>query len=251
VLKKILVGLFCLEASLVAHEGAHFVAMRANGVEVEEMSLGIGPILYQKQLPEFKFSVKLIPIMAYVASSKRGMETAEKLPLFQIILIDLAGVFSNLVLASLIFLGLKLKESSKSWLVDFIFLPKNYFLLFKDALIGMVTFGSVKPKNNGALLLENQPNLFWQYLLFLNLMLAIFNLLPAQMLDGGQVFFLFLAIALQFLGKVYGISEKTLGSIALMVSFITFYMLIMLLINGLRMRWVAVVKLEDKKNKTP
>ena len=249
-LKKILIGLFCLEASMAVHEGAHFVLMRAYGVEVEEMSIGIGPVLYQKQFPEFKFSVRLIPIMAYVAPSKKGVETETALPLLPIILIDLAGVFSNLLLASLVFLGLKLRESSPSWLVDFLFLPKNYFLLFKDLLVSMVTFGVARPQNNGALILERQPGFFWQYLFLINLILGLANLLPVQMLDGGKVFFLFFATGLGMARDLFGISEKTLLIVAQVVNFVTFYMLIVLMLKSLQMQFIRIVNLNEQ-NKTP
>lgn len=242
-MKKFLIGLFCLEVAFIVHEGAHFVLMRANGMEVEEASLGIGPVLYQKQFPEFKFSVRLIPIMAYVMPSKKGIETERTLPLLNIILIDLAGVFVNLALASLVFLVLKLKESSQSWLTEFLFSPINYFRMFKSALVSMLTLKSVKPQYNGALILETSPGLAGRYLLQWNLMLGILNLLPAQMLDGGKVFFIFLAMALDWIGVTFGISGKTLAIVLEVINMATFWMLFMIIIYGLD---EPMVKIEKK-----
>src|SRR3989344_5677648 len=196
-LKKILLGLLCLGICFTVHEGAHFAMMRANSVEVEEVSFGIGPILYQAQMADFRFCLRLIPVMAYVQPSQKGAEAMLALPLLNIMVIYLAGVATNLVLASLVFLLLRLKSASPDWLMEFFRLPKNYFLLFKDALLSMITFGFVAPKNNGGLVLETQPPTFWRYLLFLNLILGILNLLPAQGLDGGQAFLLALTTALQ------------------------------------------------------
>ncbi|MDP3999518.1 MAG: site-2 protease family protein [bacterium] len=248
-LKKILLGLLCLEICFAVHEGAHLVMMRANGVEVEEMSFGMGSVLYQTQVSGIKLSLRLIPIAAYVQPSQKGAETLLVLPLLNIMIIYLAGVATNLVLASLVFLMLRLKSASLDWLMEFIRLPKNYLLLFKDAFLSMVTFGFVAPKNNGGLVLENQPPMFWRYLLSLNLILGILNLLPAKMLDGGQAFLLALMIALRY----FQVSEPSAAYILGAVDSLMFIMLILLILNGLPMQFVKVLNppKEEEKNSTP
>lgn len=242
-LKKILIGFLCVETSLVAHEASHFAAMRANGVEVAEVSIGVGPVIYVKQFADFQFSVRLIPIMAYVAPSQKGGEIMLALPLLNVLLIDLAGVFTNLLLASLIFLGLRQKESPSTWLADVIRLPKNYFLLFKDALLYMVTIGGIVPKDNGALILEKEPRIVWRYFLLLNLTLGVLNLLPVKMLDGGQIFFLLLVTALQ----QFRVSEKSAASILTAANFAMLLTLFFLIMNSLPMHFVKVLNPPENK----
>jgi regulator of sigma E protease len=50
---------------IVAHELGHFLAARLMGVEVEEFSMGMGPLLWQKRTTRTKYSVRLFPIGGY------------------------------------------------------------------------------------------------------------------------------------------------------------------------------------------
>ena len=48
------------------HELGHYVAARRQGIPVKELSLGIGPKIFQRQGKNTKFSLRIIPIFAYV-----------------------------------------------------------------------------------------------------------------------------------------------------------------------------------------
>jgi regulator of sigma E protease len=59
------VVLFCV--MIIPHELGHFVAAKAVGVQVNEFSMGMGPLLFQRQKGETLYSVRLLPIGGYCA----------------------------------------------------------------------------------------------------------------------------------------------------------------------------------------
>lgn len=65
---SIIITLLILSVLIVVHEFGHFIVARLNGVQVEEFSLGMGPLLYQKCSAKSgtQYSVRLFPIGGYV-----------------------------------------------------------------------------------------------------------------------------------------------------------------------------------------
>lgn len=250
---KILAILVSIEVALVVHESAHFVAMRAYGVEVKEMSIGIGPVLYEKQFDNLHFTVKAIPIMAYVAPSKSGVEKLNKMSFPRLVIIMLAGVFTNLVLASLVFLWLKSREASQeefpivqSGVLSLaISLPKKYLFMFKDLLLEMVLVGR-PPENKGALFLKRTPGPLLKWMLFLNLILGIANALPVGFLDGGKVFIALLMMILSLVSLVVPLTAENVNMILAVVNLVTFFMFITLIFRGIRTQFIVFEQDKDK-----
>ncbi len=251
-LKKILLILACVEVSLLAHEMGHFAVMRQNGVEVQELCLGIGPLLYQRQFDSFTFSIKLIPITAYVRPSQKGIAAEMKLSIYQQTIIDLAGVFVNLFLATPLFVWLKLRqEGSVEALKSAVSLPKNYFLIFKDLLLETISFGHITPKNQGALVIAEMPGVLLYWLLYLNVLLGIGNLLPISMLDGGHVFQTLLLLALGVLNLIIPVTAYFAQLLTTILFFVTTYMLFMLMFRGGVMTKFVVVQKEIMDEASP
>ena len=57
----IILSILLFSAIIIIHELGHFLLAKANGIRVDEFSLGLGPTLFGKQFGETKFSVKLLP----------------------------------------------------------------------------------------------------------------------------------------------------------------------------------------------
>ena len=52
---------------VIVHEGGHFFAAKAVGVQVNEFSVGMGPLIYKKAKNGTDYSVRALPIGGYVA----------------------------------------------------------------------------------------------------------------------------------------------------------------------------------------
>lgn len=129
VLIGILAFILMLSVIVIIHELGHFIAARSFGVHCHEFSIGMGPKLYSRQGKHTIFSIRAIPLGGYVmmAGEEDGSQNldeeeqddpdnwlkdvpeSERLyskPVWQQIIIMAAGVFMNLVLALVIFIGL-------------------------------------------------------------------------------------------------------------------------------------------------
>lgn len=92
---------------VIVHELGHFIAAKKFGIKVEEFSLFVGPKLFSIQRGETMYSLRLIPIMAYV--KMEGEEQASESerafnnkPKYARALTAFGGPLANLVLAAIL-----------------------------------------------------------------------------------------------------------------------------------------------------
>ncbi len=108
--------LILLSLIIVIHEAGHLAAAKKFGVYCYEFAFGMGPLIFQKQGKETKYSIRAIPIGGYVsmAGESDGDEMYPDIevpderrlinkPWWQKIIIMLAGVTMNFLLAWCIF----------------------------------------------------------------------------------------------------------------------------------------------------
>lgn len=117
-LSSLLITLVVISGLVVVHELGHFFTARRFGVTVYEFSVGFGPLLAQTERKGIKYSLRAVPLggfckiagmdMALEGEAKEKARPGERvfyeLPLYQKILIMLAGSVSNLFLAMLTFI---------------------------------------------------------------------------------------------------------------------------------------------------
>ncbi len=94
---------------VIPHELGHLIVAKLCGVQVNEFSVGMGPLLFQKQKGETVYSFRLLPIGGYCAMEGEDEGDPDnprafinKKPL-QKIAILVAGVVMNVLIAVLIF----------------------------------------------------------------------------------------------------------------------------------------------------
>ncbi|MBE6353907.1 M50 family metallopeptidase [Treponema sp.] len=115
----IIIGLIALGILVMLHEIGHFIAARLNGVEVEALSVGMGPVLLHKKIGGVDYRLSLFPFGGYCAMKgenefKEAVENGSSVissdlksfygtyPLRRLI-IAFAGPFTNLLLGFLFF----------------------------------------------------------------------------------------------------------------------------------------------------
>ena len=57
----IIIAILLFSFIIIFHELGHFLLAKANGIRVDEFSLGLGPTLIGKKIGETKFCIKLLP----------------------------------------------------------------------------------------------------------------------------------------------------------------------------------------------
>lgn len=183
------------QSIFVIHEYGHLKEYQKLGILVEEVSLGIGPPVYQYQTTSFVVSFRLIPIMAYVAPTEKAGDLFKKQgsPRDKIA-VQTAGVRNNLLLGLIIVLFLqtlgwtKNNLSTRELAQTMAVTPFKILFRFFSFLIGCITLGYINLA--GKFLLStggiNPPKLLKQFIVW-NFVIGIFNLVPILPLDGGHV----------------------------------------------------------------
>lgn len=59
---SILFGILLFSLLIFIHELGHFLAAKSFGVQVNEFSMFMGPVLWKKQKGETLYSIRLVPI---------------------------------------------------------------------------------------------------------------------------------------------------------------------------------------------
>ena len=71
----ILIAVLLFGVLIILHEAGHFASAKLCGVKVNEFSLGMGPLLWQKQKRETAYSLRALPIGGYCAMEGEDEES--------------------------------------------------------------------------------------------------------------------------------------------------------------------------------
>lgn len=194
-LKKALLFLVALELVFVIHEYGHYTEFTKRNIPVQEFSIGIGPAIYQYQTEGPTLSLRLIPIMAYVAPTEEGYEIQTKSSLVAKFLISSAGVRNNLfsgvsVVLILNFIswrrglinGGMLFARIVGYPIKIIYM---FALFFMDSLsFRKFSLGKNCRLHSGLI----RPSKFVKTFISLSFLIGCLNFLPLYPLDGGRIF---------------------------------------------------------------
>ena len=73
----ILAAILIFSMLIAVHEFGHFIAAKLCGVKVNEFSIGMGPLLWQKQKGETMYSLRAFPIGGYCAMEGEDEDTGD------------------------------------------------------------------------------------------------------------------------------------------------------------------------------
>lgn len=102
-----IVAILFFEVIIIVHEAGHCIAAKANGVQVDEFAIGMGPKLFSFKKGDTLYSVRIFPIGGFCAmegedeksESERGFD---KKKIWQRMIIIVAGAVCNLILGFLL-----------------------------------------------------------------------------------------------------------------------------------------------------
>ncbi len=107
----ILIAIVLFGILIGLHEFGHFAAAKACGVRVNEFSIGMGPLLFQRTKGETDYSLRLFPIGGYCAMEGEDEESSDehalnRQPFWKQFIIFVAGAAMNFLTGLLILLCL-------------------------------------------------------------------------------------------------------------------------------------------------
>lgn len=116
---SIIYFILILSAIIIIHELGHLIAAKRFGVYCKEFSIGMGPVLWQRQGEETAWSIRALPIGGYVAmageNNEEEDEEDEAIPFertingikpWKQVVVMAAGAFMNVMLAWVLFIGI-------------------------------------------------------------------------------------------------------------------------------------------------
>lgn len=106
---SLLIFILILGIIILVHEFGHFICAKKSGVYIYEFSIGMGPVIYSRKGQDgISYNVRAFPIGGFVQMAGEVYEDDKKIkkeqfmcnrPWYQRLLILIAGVFNNFVLA--------------------------------------------------------------------------------------------------------------------------------------------------------
>lgn len=109
----VLIAIFIIGVLVIAHELGHFLAAKANGILVLEFAVGMGPVIFSRQIGETRYSLRLLPIggFARMAGEEQDEEDNyvpeyrrfDKKPIYARALVSVGGPLANFIVAVLLF----------------------------------------------------------------------------------------------------------------------------------------------------
>jgi regulator of sigma E protease len=202
---RFLWALTVLTACIAIHEVAHYAAMQRYGVEVEELSIGVGPTLWERRMESgTMLRFRLILLGGYNAPSQKGAESSDTLGLFPTAVISFAGIVANMATAMLVLLcssRTPLYEASRACIrwgvvgrVPAAVIDVVAFTLLGGPLMLWSLFAELSTRGRSKVRerlqrISRAPRDVngMEFVALVSLMLACFNLLPLPPLDGGHL----------------------------------------------------------------
>ena len=104
---SVLFAILLFSVLIFVHELGHFVAAKLSGVQVNEFALFMGPALWQKQIGETLYSLRLIPVGGYCAMEGEDEDTDnprsfQKASWWKRLIILVAGAAMNFIVGVLL-----------------------------------------------------------------------------------------------------------------------------------------------------
>ena len=192
----VLFAIFGLGILIFLHELGHLLAARATGLPVVRFSIGMGPVLISRTWGGIEWAFSAFPFGGYVMFDAES-DDYEKADPWKKIVTAMAGPAANLLVGILLYVAaVSVHEGTFALIPGLEKVGQGLGQLFKT--LAMLFSGRVGINDLGGPIMmvsvgasiAHDAAAFLNYLGFLSLNLAVFNLLPIPALDGGQILIL-------------------------------------------------------------
>lgn len=182
---------------ILVHELGHFIAARATGIPIEVFSVGFGPALWKKHFDGTEYRISLVPLGGYVLPAVKDEHDYFRIPLYKRILFSIGGPIANLVPITILFAVLNVIQLGPTFggiAVDPFRQTADLLLRITAAFINLFSkpgsiSGIVGVLHDGGRFIGGDGIKAVKLAMIISANLAIFNLLPLPVLDGGKIVF--------------------------------------------------------------
>jgi regulator of sigma E protease len=186
-----------LGALILIHELGHLLAAKAASIPIERFSVGFGPRLLGIRWKGTDYWMSLIPVGGYVLPRNEEGDEFMRISVCRRVLFCLGGPAANLVAALLSLAALQAAGSDLSLLSVLVKPFADLYAVVEQIVAAIPTLfqhpdrmsGIVGIVALGGQLAGSDLSRLLAFSVFLNVNLAIFNLLPLPPLDGGKIAF--------------------------------------------------------------
>jgi regulator of sigma E protease len=189
----IYLGILALLSLLILiHELGHLVAAKLVGIPVAGFSVGFGPKLWKRRYGQVEYSLRALPLGGFVAPAIDEWEFSA-IPLHKRLIFFFGGPLANFLVTLPIFAVLNVLEHGVS-VYHLLFAPFEQLFAACWQLLGMLPVLFTRPESLSGvvgIVIEGgrlaQAGMVLELGLSLSISLAVLNLLPIPVLDGGQI----------------------------------------------------------------
>lgn len=213
--------LVLLSLLIVVHELGHLVAARLVGVPVASFSVGFGPKLWTRRYGQVEYSLRAFPLGGFVVPATDEGEFSA-MPLHKRLIFFVGGPLANLLVTLPVFAVLNVLARGLS-AYQIIVAPVGQLFVACGQFLNMLPTLLARPESLSGvvgIVIEGrryaEAGLAWEFGLSLSISLAVLNLLPIPVLDGGQITMSCLEAIFPRLERLRG-PLTSLGMIALAV----------------------------------
>ena len=180
---------------ILVHEGGHLLAARLASIPVRTFSIGFGPRVVGFTRKGVDYRLSLIPLGGYIEPAVSTEEELYAIPLCRRVIFTLGGVAANIVFAILmLFIYRMLTQDHLSIVSALLLAGKNAFsfmLLITRSIPSLFTnsgdlAGIIGVVQQGGSFIAGNFYQIFSFAGLLSLNLAVINLLPLPVLDGGK-----------------------------------------------------------------
>lgn len=190
--RSIICAILGLSLIVVVHESGHFLMCKLFDVKTPVFSVGFGPVLLSYTIKGTAFQLAALPLGGYVAIDPESLTTKTYL---QKLIINVAGITFNIIFALLLLIYLMWLTGQRNIVLNGIFATYQLLIRMARALFGMwhkeqrsQVMGPIGIISSTTQEHDTNTTAFmvW-WLALINLNVALFNLLPIPMFDGGHI----------------------------------------------------------------
>lgn len=182
---------------IFVHEFGHLIAARLVSIPVKTFSIGFGPRLIGFTRGGIDYRLSLIPLGGYIEPVISTEEELYAIPLHRRVIFTLGGVTANIVFAILMLCVYRMLSRDVSLVSALILASENAISLMLRMLASLPSLLTNSGNLAGIIGIVRQGGFFiagnyvqmFSFAGILSLNLAVINLLPLPVLDGGKVIF--------------------------------------------------------------